>query len=253
MHMFRSVNRVLAAAVSSACLVAPTPSLGLTITINGGSCTSSVDTANNVTINCSGGTTTSCSVSASPTSLPASGGNVTITASNCGTSVSWTKQGATAGNGTASWMDSVPANASTSPVNWVYSVNGGQGQVTVPQAGAGSTPPPPPNGIACTNIPGITSTTTIPVSWNYTSGLTSTKSFGGFAPGQAVVFVFTVPSGVQSASLGNFSTSPTDQNAYNSRTVALSDTPCDLSGKLAPSIRTRIHRIRSSTRARRIT
>jgi len=132
-------------------------------------------------------------------------------------------------------MDSVPANATTSPVNWVYSVNGGQGQVTVPQAGAGSTPPPPPNGIACTNIPGITSTTTIPVSWNYTSGLTSTKSFGGAAPGQAVVFVFTVPAGVQSASLGNFSTSPTDQNAYNNRTVALSDTPCDLSGKLAPS------------------
>jgi hypothetical protein len=121
-------------------------------------------------------------------------------------------------------------------VNWVYAVSGsGSATVTVAQAGVGSTPPPPPSGIACNNIPGITSTVTIPVSWNYTSGLTSTKSFGGFAPGQAVVFVFTVPSGVQSDQLGNFSTSPTDQNAYNNRTVALSDTPCDLSGKLAAS------------------
>jgi hypothetical protein len=122
-------------------------------------------------------------------------------------------------------------------VNWTYTVSGsaGSASVTVPQAGTGSTPPPPPSGISCTNIPGITSTTVIPVSWNYTSGLTSTKNSGGFAPGQAVVFVFTVPSGVQSDQLGNFSTSPTDQNAYNNRVVALSDTPCDLSGKLSAS------------------
>jgi hypothetical protein len=234
--MFRSASRVLAAAVSSACIVMPAPSLGLTITINGGSCTSSVDSANNVTVNCSGGTTNpSCTVSAQPTSLPASGGTVTVS-SNCGATVTWTKNSSAAGSGT-SWQDSIPANASTSPVNWTYTVTGsaGSASVTVPQAGTGSTPPPPPSGISCTNIPGITSTTVIPVSWNYTAGLTSTKSFGGFAPGQAVVFVFTVPAGVQSASLGNFSTSPTDQNAYNNRTIALSDTPCDLSGKLAPS------------------
>lgn len=236
MHMFRSVSRVLAAAVSSACIVMPTPSLGVTITINGGSCTSSVDSANNVTINCSGGTTNpSCTVSAQPTSLPASGGSVSLS-SNCGASVSWTKNSSGAGS-SISWSDNIPANSSTSPVNWVYTVSGsaGSASVTVPQAGTGSTPPPPPSGIACTNIPGITSTTTIPVSWNYTAGLASTKSAGGFAPGQAVVFVFTVPAGVQSDQLGNFSTSPTDQNAYNNRVVALSDTPCDLSGKLSPS------------------
>ena len=235
MHMFRSVSRVLAAAVSSACIVVPTPSLGLTITLNG-SCTAGLDASGNVTINCSGGTTTpSCTVSASPTSLGASGGNVTVS-SNCGASVSWTKNSSAAGSST-SWMDSIPANTSTSPANWTYTVtgSGGSASVTVPQAGAGSTPPPPPSGISCNNIPGITSTTTIPVSWNYLSGLQSTKSSGGFAPGQAVVFVFTVPSGVQSSQLGNFSTSPTDQNAYNNRVVALSDTPCDLSGKLAAS------------------
>jgi hypothetical protein len=134
-------------------------------------------------------------------------------------------------------MDSIPANGSTSPVNWTYTVTGsaGSASVTVPQAGTGSAPPPPPSGISCSNIPGISSTAVIPVSWNFVSGLVSTKSSGGFAPGQAVVFVFTVPSGVQSASLGNFSTSPTNQSAYNNRTIAMSDTPCDLSGKLAPS------------------
>ena len=238
MHMFRSVSRVLAAAVSSACIVAPTPSLGVTITINGGSCTSSVDSANNVTVNCSGGTTNpSCTVSAQPTSLPASGGSVTVS-SNCGATVSWTKNSAAAGSGT-SWQDSIPANTSTSPLNWTYTVTGsaGSASVTVPQAGTGSTPPPPPTGsIACTNIPGITATTTIAASWNYVAGLVSTKSFGGFAAGQAVVFAFTVPSGVTSNGvLGNFSMAPTDGNAYNNRFMGLSDTPCDLSGKLAPN------------------
>jgi hypothetical protein len=236
--MFRSVIRVLAAAVSSACIVAPTPSLGLTITINSSaSCSSSVDGAGNVTINCSGGTTNpSCSVSAVPTSLPASGGTVTLS-SNCGAVTSWSGGKSATGGTQATWTDTIPANTSASSQSYRYTVVGANGTnfVDVSEAGAGA-PPPPIGSIQCTNIAGISSTTTINVSWQYVAGLVSTKSFGGFAPGQAVVFAFTVPGGVTSGgSLGNFSMAPTDASAYNNRFMGISDTPCDLSGKMGPA------------------
>jgi len=55
--MLRSVSRVLAAAVSSACMLAPTPSLAWSITVNASSACSNpiVDSSGNITINCAAG------------------------------------------------------------------------------------------------------------------------------------------------------------------------------------------------------
>lgn len=94
------------------------------------------------------------------------------------------------------------------------------------------TMPPPSDVIACSAIPGITSTTVVALPWNHTSGLTSTRAQGGFPAGKAFVFKFTPPSGYSATATGRFSMVPTDANAYNNRFMVLSDKPCDLSGSL---------------------
>jgi hypothetical protein len=73
----------------------------------------------------------------------------------------------------------------------------------------------------------------IPVGWEPDARIVSTRASGGFAPGEAVVFVFTPPVGVNSGGQkGRFTTSPSDAAAYNTRLAVLSDTPCDFSGKM---------------------
>lgn len=53
--------------------------------------------------------------------------------------------------------------------------------------------------------------------------------------GEVLAFAFTPPLGFSSNGvLGNFSFSPTNQNAYSDRYLCLSDTPGDFSQKLAP-------------------
>jgi hypothetical protein len=47
------------------------------------------------------------------------------------------------------------------------------------------------------------------------------------------VFQFTTPTGYSSTSTGRFNIVPTDGNGYNNRYMAISATPCDLSGSLA--------------------
>jgi hypothetical protein len=84
--------------------------------------------------------------------------------------------------------------------------------------------------VSCSNITGITRTIVIPLPWQTTIGRHKTNDFG---EGDAVVFRFTPPLGSGSAGkMGWVSTSPTNGGAYNQRTVALSDVPCDFSRKL---------------------
>jgi len=114
-------------------------------------------------------------------------------------------------------------------LTFVYTVNR-TASASVTQAGAGA-PPPPIGGVSCSNIPGITNTKVIPVSWLTSVGTgISTKSAGGIGPGDAAVFVLTPPAGASSAGrLGTFRVSPTDGNAYNTRIISISQTPCDFS------------------------
>lgn len=234
MQTFRSVSRVLAAAVSSAFIIAPTPSLAFTVTVNGtgvSSCqTPFVDTQGNITINCST-STSACSVSAQPTSVPASGGTVSLT-SNCGTVTSWSGGKSASGGQSTNWTDSIPANTSSSSQTFRYSVVGSNGSsfVDVTQQGAG-TAPPPTGSISCSNIAGISNTKVIPVAWQTTIGTGfSTSKQGGFAPGDAVVFVVTPPVGASThGGFGTFRVSPSDGNAYNTRIMSISATPCDFS------------------------
>jgi hypothetical protein len=237
MHKFKSSSRVLAAAVSSVFVVAATSASALTITLNGTAVTScgaaNVDPAGNITLNCSTTNTPACSVSAAPTSLPSSGGTVTLT-SNCGTVTSWTGGKSASGGQNQSWTDAIPANTSTSSQTFRYSVVGANGTnfVDVTQQGTGSAPPPT-GDLNCSNIAGVSKTTTINVPWQYVSGLVSTRTYGGFGAGQAVVFAFTPPAGASSGgAYGNFRFSPSGQDAYNNRMASISDTPCDFSGKL---------------------
>jgi hypothetical protein len=53
------------------------------------------------------------------------------------------------------------------------------------------------------------------------------------APGTAAVFVVDVPAGASSnGSQGSFRISPTDANAYNTRILSVSASPCDFSRSL---------------------
>ena len=231
MYMYRPITRVLAVAVSSTFAFAPTPSLGFTVTVNGTAASSCqapfVDAQGNITINCSTSSNPVCSVSASPTSVPSSGGTVTITASNCGTISSWTKSGTQVSQSSTQWQDTIPANQSSSSQTFTYTVNG-TASASVTQAGTGSAPPP--GNISCSNIPGITNTKVISVAWTQSIGTGISTKGVGFGPGDAVVFVLTPPVGKTSnGAYGTFRTSPTDANAYNTRIMSISATPCDFS------------------------
>ena len=173
MQMFKSVSRVLAAAVSSACLVAPVPSLAWTFTVNGASCQSpTADSAGNITINCVSGTDQSAPIVVPPPPPPA-----------------------------------------PSPL------------------------PPVSGSVSCASIPGITGKTqVVPMAWQIVSGIVSTNKAGGFNANDAFVFTITPPPGTTTkGQLANFSISPSDSSAYNNRLIAISDTPCDFSGKLGPA------------------
>jgi hypothetical protein len=243
MRIFRPLNRALFAAVSSLVIFTPGAAFGLTITVNAGTCTSNVDGAGNVSINCTGSTTPTCSVSVTTAQPVASGGGpVGLTANNCGSSGTWSRSpsaGFAGCNGTTC-SDTLPPNSSTGSATYSYTFAGsGSASANVTQSGTGAPPPPPPGQISCSNIPGITSTKVIPLSWSTTAGIVSTRSAGGFGPTEAVVYTFTVPAGATSnGGIGTFSISPSDAAAYNDRKISISDAQCDFSGKLgATSVR----------------
>jgi hypothetical protein len=239
MHkLHRSVGRVLAAAASFAFLVASSPSLAVTITVNGpGACAAALDGAGNVTVNCASATGPTCSVSASPNPVPAAGGSVTLT-SNCGAVTSWGGDAAALAAGpVASWSDTYPANTSASPLTVTYTLSGANGtaQTTVTQLGTGSPPPPPPPPGSCTSIPGITNVKTIALPWATTIGTGVSTAKVGFGPNDAIVFVVTPPVGTTtSGNYVQFKQSPTGPLAYNSRMVSISTVPCDFSRSMGP-------------------
>jgi hypothetical protein len=221
MNTIRYTRRVLAAAVSAVCIVAPTPSLGLTITVNG-SCTSSVDGFGNVMIDCSGSPTNpSCSVSAVPTSLPASGGPVTVS-SNCGAVTSWSgAKSATPGTST-SWTDQIPPNTLSSSVSYRYSVVGANGTnfVDVTQAGAGA---PPPSGSVATvcAAAGYNSIQVIEMGWTNTRYYTK-----GFTLGNIAIFHFRTPASTSPGNQG-YVAGAENGGGPKLRHAVLSATPCD--------------------------
>jgi hypothetical protein len=250
MHIVRTITRTLAAAASSAFLFAPTPSSALTITVNGSACTSSVDGAGNVTINCGGGDGggggPACTVSANISNMPTNGGAVVLTASNCGTSGTWSSNRPNfggclpVGDPATKCTDVVPANTTSNTQSFTYTFTGsGTGIKTLTVAGVGSTPPQDPPGgggggggtISCSNIPGITNTKVIALPWTYKAGVHVTKDSGGFGPNDAIVFTIT-PSSSTNGKRSTLWFLPSDQFAYNDRVISISDTPCDFSGKL---------------------
>ena len=71
--------------------------------------------------------------------------------------------------------------------------------------------------------------------WATTVGSQSTRTLGGFRPGDAYVFVLRPPNDYSShGKMCSFRVSPTDADGYIMRAVSLSDTPGDYSRKLAP-------------------
>jgi hypothetical protein len=127
-----------------------------------------------------------------------------------------------------------PASVNSTNGNITFNCSTGSTPPPAPPPSPPPAPPPPGGNISCSNIPGITATKVIPISWQYVSGIASTaKSIGGFGANDAVVYVMTVPAGASSGGrLGDFSMSPTDQYAYNDRMISISDAPCDFSRKL---------------------
>jgi hypothetical protein len=239
MSIFRPLSCVLVAAASSIAAFAPTPAAAWSINVTGASCSPpTVDGSGNITINCSGGTTNpSCTVSPSTLTIPASGGTVSLSAT-CGAATSgWSSSRAGAPGGTQlSYLDSLSANTSSSPLTYTYTFTGANGTATATvtqQAGGTSTPPTDPNSISCSSISGIKTTKVIDLSWKYVGGVISTRGSGGFGPNEAMVFVVKVPAGANSRGmLGSINISPSDAAAYNDRLMSLSDTPCDFSAKL---------------------
>jgi hypothetical protein len=241
MHIFRTLSRTLALAVSSVALFAPGASSALTITVNSssGSCSSQVDVNGNVAINCAGGGGggPTCSVTGT-TNVTSAGGPVSYTATNCGTSGTWssTRPGFPGcGTGTTC-SDTLPANTTTNSASYTYTFSGtGSGSQTVTESGqsAGGGGGGGGDTISCSNIPGVKSTKVVNMPWQFTSSIISTSKQGGFGAGDAFVFVIVPPLGsTSSGKLGSFSTAPTDANSYNPRIIALSDQPCDFSRKL---------------------
>jgi hypothetical protein len=226
-----SFGRLLAAVAFIGGAVASAPTFGLTITVNGpGTCTPNV-VGSNVVISCEGGTTApTCSVTPSSQTIGSNGGSITLTASNCGTG-SWTsnRSGALPGSST-SYSDSIPASTTGNTFTYTFT-----GSISSASATVNQLPGTPTSGeaISCSNIPGIARTKRIDVAWETTMGNVSTSKSGGFAPGDAVVFVVKPPAGATTGGKqGIFGISPSDANSYYDRIISLSARPCDFSGSL---------------------
>lgn len=98
----------------------------------------------NLLVSCTdaGGSTSTCSVTVSAASPPltSAGGPVNVSASNCGSPVSWTVSPTTSASGTTvpSFTDTLPANSGTTGVVYTYTVTGtgtpttAQGSIVVP-------------------------------------------------------------------------------------------------------------------------
>jgi hypothetical protein len=238
MKTIQRTSRVLAAAVSVACMFPALPSSGAALSISASSCasfSSSSDGNGGLVITCNGSTPASnCTLNASPTTVQPTGGNVTLT-SSCGAVSGWTKNSQPQGQTATSWNDSIPVNKSASNVSFSYSVTGANGSATatVVQLGTGSgsgtgTGTGTGTSITCA---GFTSTHPIPISWGALKSGSVRVSTTNFSNNDIVVAYFTTP-GVTSAGQFGAIQAAESQPPAISRTASLSLAPCSFDNSL---------------------
>jgi hypothetical protein len=236
MKTIQRTSRVLAAAVSVACMFPALPSSGATLSINASSCASFTPTSDGnggLVITCNGSTPASnCTLTASPTTVQPTGGNVTLT-SSCGAVSGWTKNSQATGQTATSWNDSIPANTSASNVSFSYAVTGANGtaKATVVQLGSGSGTGT--GGGTATSCSGFSNTWSTPMAWGAIGSGNAEAFTKNFSGNDIVVASFTTPAMSSAGQIGTLQAAQFSSDAVF-RTASLSLTPCSFDNNLAP-------------------
>lgn len=240
MNKIQRTSRVLAAAVSVACMFPALPSNAATLSISASSCasfSSSSDGNGGLVITCNGSTpASSCTLTASPTTVQPTGGNVTLT-SSCGAVSGWTKNSQGTGQTATSWNDSIPATTSASNVSYSYVVTGANGTATatVVQLGTGSGTGTGggTGGGTATSCSGFSNTWSTPMAWGAIGSGNAEANTKNFSGNDIVVASFTTPAVTSAGSIGAIQAAEFSSTAI-SRTASLSLTPCSFDNNLAP-------------------